>query len=133
MKRFFQPNTPVIHVLFFITLGIILAQGTYSLREVLTVNNNNESKTQVLLVNKSREILNGISRLNATLEVCTQSNSNCSTAQVQLFTSELSREIDNFHILIANEKSLASSTGILGFDLIQIGRASCRERVCLYV
>ena len=120
MKRFLQPNTPVIHVLFFITLGIIFAQGAYSLREVLSVNDNNESKTQILLVNKSREILNGIGRLNATLEVCTQNDSNCSTAQVQLFTSELSREIDNFHILIANEKSLASSTGILGFDLIQL-------------
>ena len=60
------------------------------------------------------------SRLNATLEVCTRSDSSCSTAQVQLFTSELSSEIDNFHALIANEKSLASSSGILGFDLIQL-------------
>ncbi|MGF1904208.1 response regulator [Aliivibrio salmonicida] len=120
MKRLLQPNTPLINVLFFITLGIILAQGAYSLREVLSVSDNNESKVQVLLVNKSREILNGISRLNATLEVCTRSDSSCSTAQVQLFTSELSAEIDNFHALIANEKSLASSSGILGFDLIQL-------------
>ncbi|OCH23537.1 response regulator [Aliivibrio sp. 1S128] len=120
MKRFLQPNTPFIHVLFFITLGIILAQGAYSLREVLSAADNSESKVQVLLVNKSREILNSISRLNATLDVCTRNDSNCSTAQVQLFTNELSNEIDNFHALIANEKSLASSSGILGFDLIQL-------------
>ncbi|MUK38699.1 response regulator [Aliivibrio fischeri] len=120
MKQFFRPNAPIVHVLFFTTLGIILSQGAYSLHEVLSATDNKERQTQVLLVNKSRDILSDISRLNATLEVCTKTDSTCSNAQVQLFTNELSQQIDHFHALISNEKSLASSSGILGFDLIQL-------------
>ncbi len=118
MKNKLQYNSKVSHILFILIIGIMLLNGAYTLHSIIS--EDQQSHTRTLLVSKSNEILNDINLLNATLGTCSSNNETCSSAAIQLLVEELNLEIARFQSIVSREKSLASLTGTLGFDLLQL-------------
>jgi len=108
-----------IRVLFIAAMLVLVTQFIYIYGDKL-IANRGQAHGEVFLVTASQNVISHISQLNTALAMCSNDGFSCNNVQLSLFAEQLVAALQAFRAEVSNEKQLTSTTGLLGFDLIEL-------------
>lgn len=113
-------TTTRLRVIFIVTVLVLFCQLFFIYGVNLISDQEPKQDQQALFVTKTQGVINQMTQLSTALSMCKNDEFSCNTTQLSLFTDSLKKSFDGFNVEIAKEKQLATSKGILEFDLIEL-------------